>query len=891
MHPVMGTQSRTVTATSATSATSPPNDCSSAPPNRYVGRTAEAGALDDCWRQGARLVSVVGPAGIGKTRFAGHSLGHGRVPWDRAALCELAEARDMDDMSRAVLRSCGLSPARLDGTPDPLQFAGHALGTLGEALVVLDNLEHLLPDAADAVARWMELAPSVRLLVTSRCRLGLEAEHRIELGPLRTPPDDQPAARSEATELFVDRVRRGNPQYTPDAHERTQIAELVHRLDGLPLAIEMAASRVQLLGVPQLLRQLREGDAPLDTVRFDSPDPRGRDRTLRDALQRSWNLLAPNERRALEQCSVFRGGFDIEAVSSIVRVDGASPVDVVRSLRDKSLVRTLQPGRFGLYENVRELAAAHLDAEARQQTFERHAAYYVEAADAGELSAEDADNLQLALERLTEEAFDERALRAAAGLGELAEEGPPPSALSLLERVASRGLTLHGQDESTLPQTLLVRALMAYARGLWRRGDAARTDQVLCHVLAVARRHPNLDLERHARTLRGEALLYLDRLDEARHELERALELHMRARQPSATAQSMVALGIVLCALGEHATARARAQDGLALARRHSEPGLQAKALCVLASVAQDEGELEDARVKYRRAVQLAGRCGVRRTLSVMTAYYGILHFEQGRLREARDLLDSAIGIERSLGNVLHEGFFRGIRAAVHASLDRIEDAEADAREAEAQVAADPLSAGLVHLHLGHLDLARMREAARQGDTQEAQQLRARAMQRLEQQAPDEGSGGGAYNVDALRARSDDARTALRILQRALEAEPSERPRVPPSESGPAHVLRLSHEGSRFSFGTATDVSLARKPLLRRLLLALSERRVSHPGESLSNRELFAIGWPGENLDYGVLRNRLHVALASLRRLGLREALQRTSEGYRLAPEVSVRYE
>ena len=188
----------------------------------------------------------------------------------------------------------------------------------GRLLVLLDSVERLVEVVGAQVARWRRLAPQVHFLVTSHVPLGLDWEQRFPLEPLPLPSsvedmDDNPCVR-----LFVDRARQVQPGFDPDTTQAAALVELIARLDGLPLAIELAAGRSHLLAPDDLLDRL---DQRFRLLRRSQGYGAGRHGTLQAALDWAWEMLQPWEQAALAQCSVFRGGFDWAAVEAVIRLD------------------------------------------------------------------------------------------------------------------------------------------------------------------------------------------------------------------------------------------------------------------------------------------------------------------------------------------------------------------------------------------------------------------------------------------------------------------------------------------------------------------------------------------------------------------------------------------
>lgn len=308
--------------------------CSPAPANDrsdFLGRTAALEAL----ASGHRLITVTGPPGIGKTSVVRRFLEQARLGGQEGWFCDLSAAHDIDAMCSAVARGLRL------GAEETAAGVSRGLAGCGRILLVLDNIEHLLPAAADLVVAWLATAEKARILVASRQMLRAGGEHVHELGPL-----------PEAAELFLARAARSrHGSSSPEAGDRKAVDAIVARLDGVPLAIELAAA----------------GEVPCTT--------------MEKAVERSWALLDPHERRVLAAASVFPGGFTIEAAEAVLgaELDPDDPpiFDVLQVLREASLLRVEIEGssraviRFGMYESIRAFAASQLAAGDGQRQIER----------------------------------------------------------------------------------------------------------------------------------------------------------------------------------------------------------------------------------------------------------------------------------------------------------------------------------------------------------------------------------------------------------------------------------------------------------------------------------------------------------------------------------------
>jgi predicted ATPase len=329
------------------------------PLTRFVGRERELARLhvllDDPAR---RLVTLVGPGGIGKTRLA---VQVAATRQDRSrdgvvfvSLVGTAPARPEEAADLVVANLAAALGVSLAVPRDPLELLCDHLAAR-ELLLVLDNLEQL-PDAAKVVAALLERAAGVKLLATSRRRLGLEGECLVEVAGLPYPPPDaDPDARScEAVQLFEDHARLIRPGLGSAADE--DVGRICRLVAGVPLAIELAARWVRSV-TPAVIADRLAGD--LDLLATSAPDVERRHRSLRSVIDWSWQLLTDEECRALRRLSVLRGGFDLEAAAAVA---GAS-LPLLAGLVDQSLVAVGEDGRYAVHDLLRQYAAERLAAD------------------------------------------------------------------------------------------------------------------------------------------------------------------------------------------------------------------------------------------------------------------------------------------------------------------------------------------------------------------------------------------------------------------------------------------------------------------------------------------------------------------------------------------------
>jgi predicted ATPase len=344
-----------------------------APVDPFVGRTA---MLEDLARllsgAGNRLVTITGPGGVGKTRLALEAARAQAGFADGAHFVALAPVGDPALVVEAVRDSLGLPApsgmSQLDALIDGLRES--------HLLLVLDNFERLLAAAPD-VAALLEACSELTALVTSRAVLRLRGERELQVEPLTVPNGDAPE-RSESFALFIERARAASPQFELSDHGRDAVVEICRRLEGLPLALELAAARVRHLPPAAMLERL-ESRLELPSGGAGYPE---RQRTMRAALDWSFELLDADEQAVFARTAVFRGGWTIAAFEAICAAPaGGDALDALASLVDKSLVRPVLSGdepRFFTLETIREYAAERLDEAAEgDELRERHARFYL----------------------------------------------------------------------------------------------------------------------------------------------------------------------------------------------------------------------------------------------------------------------------------------------------------------------------------------------------------------------------------------------------------------------------------------------------------------------------------------------------------------------------------
>jgi len=361
------------------------------PPSGIVGRDTELAALRALVTDPyVRLVTLVGPGGIGKTRL-GLELARDLASSfaDGAVMVPLQDVRGDDEVAPAMAASMGI-------TFDRATVHDALAGSIADrrVLVLLDNFEHVL-GAASAVHALLEACPHLTILVTSRAPLGLRGEHEFRVEPLELPLASDPEAdRSAAVRLFTERARSQRVDFQIDDTNRASVFELCRRLEGIPLAIELAAARVHLLTPRSMLERL---DDRFDLLVAKTADLPQRQRTLSATIEWSHELLSADEQQLFARLAVFAGGFTLEAVEGVCGHD-IDVLDTLSALVEHSLVTPSAvlgaAPRFRMFEVIRGFAHDRLIESGEEDDLrDRHLAYFEGLADEAEPGLRDIDHL------------------------------------------------------------------------------------------------------------------------------------------------------------------------------------------------------------------------------------------------------------------------------------------------------------------------------------------------------------------------------------------------------------------------------------------------------------------------------------------------------------------
>lgn len=607
----------------------------------FVGRHAAMRVLRQQFDEGARLVCVTGIGGTGKTRLAQ------RFGWTLLRdfpggvwFCDLSQARNLEGICHAVAQGLSLPLGRVD----PLVQIGHALDGRGRCLVVLDNFEQVRAFAEQTVGQWLERAPAARFMVTTREVLGISGEEVLALSPM---------APDEAATLFRRRAEAVRHNFEPTASDQSAIGPLVRLLDGLPLAIELAAARVRLMSPRALLERMSERFSLL-TSSGGRPD---RQATLRATLDWSWDLLTLPERAALAQLTVCEGGFTLEAAEAIIDLQECdappSRLDAIQSLIEKSLLRPRSQSRFELLGMVQEYANEHLHCaghfpgsgpSAQSQARMRHGSFFASMGVARAIADACADlgNLVAATRHTAAQCQVGEAVAALeAAWAALRLQGPFRVGVELAELVRA----VPNLDRASVAHVERVLGWAWFSSG--RMAEAGRHFEA---ALIAARGAGDRICEGHVLGHLGQMHGAQGRADDGVAELTMALGIAAECRQPLLECEARLELGNLCERLGRLDQARAHYETALAVARATRDRRWEGGCLGNLGILSANQGRLAEAQIQYEAALAVARELGDRQWEGNTRCNLGLLHHVMGHRLEARTELELALSVARAMG-------------------------------------------------------------------------------------------------------------------------------------------------------------------------------------------------------------------------------------------------
>ncbi len=648
----------------------------------FFGRRAELHALGDRVRAHERLLVLKGPGGTGKTRLA--------LAVAREVATDLRGGSWFLDLSEAttVAGVCSAVAAALQvglDRQDPVRQLGRAFAYRGRALFVLDNLEQVVDAVPETLSRWLELAPEATFLCTSRVSLRVSGERVIPVDPL--PVD-------AGVDLFLERSPR-----PPGPSERAAVAKLVEELEGLPLAIELAAARTRLMPVKRIRERLSDRLKLLADGDRDRPT---RQRSLTASLDASWDLLPPWGRDALVQLAAFDGGCTLDAAEVVVDVsrhpDAPWGVDVLAELVDASLLRTEPSGdRFRMLVVVHEWARSRAEPELLAAAERRHGAWCARHGTEEAITTlyrhgglerqlellPELDNLVAACRRAIARGDGATAALTCAAAGDLLvvrgplstlvelttavlalSEVPLPSRRRLYALLATAHMNAGRIDDAGRAQEQALALAIAEGNALsttnlqarigWRLQLEGKPEEALAacaRALVIAATNPRPEVRLAALRETGGVHWLAGRLVQAQEAFEEAIPLARRIGDFRSEAFCTGNLGLVLSYLGDRASALPhlrRAHDALAvLGDRRNQALLRVN----MGLVQQESGHLVEAREQYARAVEMLGEVGDERGRATALCNLGYALHELGESAAGRPVLEESLAIAQRVSD------------------------------------------------------------------------------------------------------------------------------------------------------------------------------------------------------------------------------------------------
>jgi predicted ATPase/DNA-binding CsgD family transcriptional regulator len=641
------------------------------PRSPLIGRDHELAAVQHLLLQEkVGLLTLTGPGGIGKTRLAlqvaANLLDHFV---DGVYFVSLAPIRDVDLVIPAIAQTLGVREAGTRSLLESLQ----AYLRDRQLLLVLDNFEQVVA-AAPLVADLLATCQRLKTLVTSRAMLHLYGEHEFPVPPLALPDPKRRAAGETdlvasvahyaAVELFVQRALAAQPDFALTAINAAVVAEICIGLDGLPLAIELAAARIKLFSPPALLARLQQRLTLLTGGAHDLPS---RQRTLRDEIAWSYDLLTAAEQTLFRRLAVFVGGFTLEAAQAVGDADGRlgiSALDGVATLVDHNLLKRIEPSgsepRFGMLETIREYGLERLEASGEAEVIRRHhLCYFLALAEATEETgreqvlarlAVDLDNLRAAVAWSQTPSSPDAGSRAELGL-RLA------GALVWFAFISHHYNEVRGWLIATLQRTGEPTAIRA--KGLWGAGLLAATQGDYHN--ARTELEESVALWRMIGDRRGlaTALRELCLVAHAQRQFaaaqrygEESVALYRTLGSPGALAVALDNLGTALAAQGDYLTARRLFEEELALSQTVDDgAGIIGDAYASLGWLAGQQGDDATAYALFEKALAIRRGLDTKWTVVETLNLLGEVLQRQGKLEQAGRHYAESLVLAREVGD------------------------------------------------------------------------------------------------------------------------------------------------------------------------------------------------------------------------------------------------
>jgi len=646
-----------------------------AQPTPFVGREGELDQMAELLGDpGCRLLTVVGAGGMGKTRLAIQAAEeHLQAFADGAWFVPLASLESVDLLASTIL---DVLDVPLSESVHPKEQLLHVLRGR-KVLLVLDNFEHLLEGTA-LVTEMLREAPHLKVVVTSRERLNVRGEWLLPLGGMEYPEEEMAGVREEeysAIELFVQCARRVRPDFTLARAGAPWVARICQLVEGMPLAIELAAPRVRVMECEGIAEEIEGGLGFLATTLRDVPE---RHRSMRAVFDHSWGLLSDEERSVLRKLSMFRGGFRREAGEAVA---GAS-LEVLSSLVDKSWVRSPPSGRYEMHELIRQYASEHLEGDPAEgdQVRDRHSRYYGAFLEEREESLhgwgqaetfreilEEMDNVWYAWRWAVERGHVETLGRIVEALWRMGvvrgwyhevsqalEQAATMLRLRLDVTALDRGSPAREEGSVVLADILSRQAYLHHLLGLPERamGSCRESLALLQDVEHGAKRD---SVYIYAKLMLGQLLRASGDSTQCEQLFREALAHAEEAGDPWGREDALFWLGNQARNEGRYSEAERFLRQGIAIADETGEQWVKAAYLENLSYVLCAEGEYERAEILAQESLQIRQEIGDRRNSGYSFVRLGEIATALGRYELAGRYFQRSLGIAKEIGDAYIE--------------------------------------------------------------------------------------------------------------------------------------------------------------------------------------------------------------------------------------------
>ncbi len=590
-------------------------------PTAFVGREAELSQLGEYLRDPeCRCLTLVGPGGMGKTRLALQAAGKFQGSFSAgAAFVPLASVGSIVGVVPAIMNAINIS---FYGQSDPKTYLLNSLRDR-EMLLILDNVEHLLiennpqADISEFIVELLQHAPRVKLLVTTREALNIQEEYLYDVQGLVFPGANEPdgLVGYDAVTLFVQRARRTAPRFELNAQNQANVAQICRLVEGMPLAIELAATWMRLLSPAEIASEIKNNLDFLSSSVRNLPE---RHRSMRVVFDHSWQMLSREEQQVLCKLAIFRGGFQRRAAEQVA---GAT-LSILSTLVNRTLLRRATAGRYDLHELVRQYSAGQLESELeiKRVTQERHYAYYLDFVRTAEHQLRGPNQLEW-LERLE---LENDNIRAA------------------MQWALESGRSGQGEAEQALE-------LASSLRWFWRMHGHFREG---CEWLNGAlQQNPEGRTRARAAALLGMSLLIngLGDLGGALAPADASLEIFMELEDQPGLAEALLVAGLTFLWQGDSETGYSRLRESLAIYRRLEDRWGEAHALYRLGSYMSDYGGDPAGRELLEESAAILDELGDKYLQTSVLIALGIIDLSRGEYGSARQLLERALDTTRQI--------------------------------------------------------------------------------------------------------------------------------------------------------------------------------------------------------------------------------------------------